>query len=191
MATFFHGTTVENAIDMVKYDFLSSTIKDCTWTCSDDTGVYLWSLDKFIEIGEMEDDESTDRIICQAFESAQVTAATSGTLKTGLVVFEFEIDSHLVEDDWSCENMADQASVIDNDDLSIDNIKTIHYNGEAYAPSLRLIHLLYVAQHDYINLDSLSTVEQTALEALQGSDLYLEPEHKWESISTEEFLQKA
>jgi len=126
MARYFHGTTIDNALTMMIGDFSPQTKPSGTWNCSDDgCCLYLYSLDKYNDnCCDEGEDCNAHHIIEQAFDSAQITAALNNILRSELVVFEFEFE--LLEDDFSCPNMADVASVAFLNNITVKDVINIH-----------------------------------------------------------------
>lgn len=129
MKRLFHGTTFDNYQNILKNGFGGRTV----WHCSDSEATYGYDASKF------EDDEY--ECISNAFSNAQVAAATHNYAGTKLVVLELHVDDKLVYDDESCPGMADIASVVDNQNLTLDNIKAVYISEDGYNPALKLFYI--------------------------------------------------
>lgn len=174
---YFHGTTIENFHLMILNNFCSSTKTSATWSVSDDNNLYLYPLDKVASAHCMEDElveYITERAISEAFDSAEITALTCGTLDSELIVIEFEIDDGITEHDFSCDNMDSIADCIHLDDVDKSMIVSIHTSND-YNPSLRMIKLAPLMTKELIGDVELTEHEQDAIDQLQGAEIYLEP----------------
>lgn len=169
MATYFHGTTKENYENMLKGNCKDNP----TWNCSDDNEIYLWDAEKNLE----NSDDVKEYCINQAFESAQLTAAIKGK-DTDLIVIELEIPSNLIEDDYSCDNMSDVASLISFDDFSTDFIKsTFKCSYSAYLSPFVLSGVIGREQFNDCNIEyDLITLAKD----LHGKDIFLETMYEFD-----------
>jgi hypothetical protein len=100
---YVHGTTLENAQKMLRGEEKSSY----TWTCSDDNYVYLWDVDSIGKEYDHDPEQAKNEAIQRAYEAAKITACISKNYVHKLIVFIFDLDSALVEDDTSCPNMTE------------------------------------------------------------------------------------
>lgn len=127
----FHGTTKKGLKSILN----NSGIKpNSPWTCSDQDGLmYVYPLNKIVDAHCLEEEEKEDQInegIRNAFESANIQAAIEAKANT-LYVLVMEVDENLLEDDYSCDNMADIAScmnMIDFNSTSIVSVYECQYN---------------------------------------------------------------
>lgn len=102
----FHGTTKKGLNAILNADGYKP---NSPWTVSDNDGaMYLWPADK---LESQYDFEDLNQMIIHAFESAEIQAVIEDT--TEIFVLELEIPDELLQDDFSCDNMADVASFIE------------------------------------------------------------------------------
>jgi len=163
MKTLFHGTTLENWLNIKKEEGFASN--QTNWNCSGYHETYFYDMDK-----ECNDEE---QCIQAALESANLAASIQNYNGNTLVVLELEVPENLVEDDYSCENMDTIASVVNNDDLDLTMIKKIHICKTGYLPSLRLYYVSELLKNNqYIETSTfneleLSIVHQTEFPFIQ------------------------
>lgn len=172
--TLFHGTTFENYLLIMKNGF---SPEDMVWSCSDDSEMYFYDDTKdgnyILDWGNIED--LHNELIRNAFESAQITASVQGFTGNKLIVFELSVDEELIEDDYSCDNMSDVASVVSVDDLSLDMITNIYVSDTAYNPHLRFFYISGIYNRNkYLNKDNFDSIEVQALEVLSQSEFYID-----------------
>ena len=117
----FHGTTKKGLNSILN----NAGIKpNAPWVCSESDGsMYVWPQDK---LESSYDFEEKDQFICHAFESAEIQAVVAD--ETEVFVIELNIPDDLLEDDYSCDNMSDVASVIDMSDFTTDMIVKVYSN---------------------------------------------------------------
>lgn len=116
---YMHGTTQRGLDAILNQSGKFSSV----WTCSDqDRMTYLWDVDAVME-GEGFDGE--DGVIRQAFESAQCQAAVLGE-DTTLYVLVMEFDEDEVDEDYSCENMADYARTVSESMVTRESIVRVY-----------------------------------------------------------------
>ena len=111
MNTYYHGTTLENALAIINSNFKS--FKEDNWNCSQDW-FYFWSEDKLDEF-----DECARR---QAWDNGSIAAARNNS--NNVVIFELKIDKD-VEPDYSCQNM-EGAYCLPMDDMDISMIQKVY-----------------------------------------------------------------
>lgn len=115
----FHGTTRKGLNSILNNSGVKPT---SPWTVSDNDGaMYVWPSDK---LENQYDFEEKETMVCHAFESAEIQAVFSQ--ETEVFVLELEIDNDLLEDDYSCDNMSDVASLIDMNDFDKSMIKNVY-----------------------------------------------------------------
>ena len=168
----FHGTTSKGLQAILSGDNFKP---NSPWTVSDNDGsMYLWPAEKiaasFDQCTVEEMEIIQDNGITQAFESAQVQAITSEDFD--LYVLELVIDTDLLQDDFSCENMSDAASFIDCDQFNKDMIKKVYHfkMNKWYAPILAASFL----GNQYFNKWGLAPELLEIAEALEGGDTWHE-----------------
>lgn len=112
---FYHGTTIENAINILNGGEKNNPV----WNCSYDDYLYVWSAQAIKESDGLEDDEVNYFCLNRAFESAQITAASNPTPQKELVVLVFDFPEADVYEDFSCDNMdcARRVTGLDGTDL--------------------------------------------------------------------------
>lgn len=162
-----HGTTKEG-LDAIK----NKTGKiSGLWECSTtDSYTYVWPFDKVAKEYDCDNENETrERAIQLAFESAQVQAVNSDFDK--IYVLELEIPDELLENDESCENMQ-MASCFDSvcwDDVTIINIYENDFN-MFYKPFI-VCNLL---NNDYFTWYDLDEKLVILAKALQGKDIFID-----------------
>jgi len=183
MKTLYHGTTLENW-ESIKANGWGGEVP--VWTCSNLSEIYFYDLDKGFDcIDDLEEREQGH--IRRAFESGQIAAALYGCKSEKLVVIRVEIEEHLVEDDLSCENMADTASTVEIEDLDQYGKITAIYQSDDYSEALRFFYISGLYGRDYFDVSHLSEKEIRALEIIQKSGVFIDEllEIEWETV--EEF----
>lgn len=173
MTRHYHGTTIENAINMVEVGFNEKP--PGTWICSDDHYLYMWSSDKVED--EFEPEECKLQLINSAFNSAQITAALNNVLRKELVVlcFEFPDDvKELIEHDYSCENMADVADAISLSRVKASHIVEMYVSKEGYEPMLRAFVLGGLINGHLLNKGILTDTEEKLIKAVSKSDIMVD-----------------
>ena len=162
MATLYHGTTLKNW-ERIQAEGFNGNSRDVVWTCSL-FEVYFYDLDKH---------DCEHECIHDAFANAQLTAAAQNYMGETLVVIKVEVSDEHVEDDFSCENMSGIASVVDADNLSMDNVVEV-YECHGYKPSLRLLVAAAAWGGEYFNNENFSDTEETVIEALVMGGIWSE-----------------
>lgn len=162
----FHGTTKKGLNAILNSDGYKP---NSPWTVSDNDGaMYVWPENKLIDQYEFEE---IDQMICHAFESAEIQAVVEDS--TEVFVVELEIPDEMLEDDFSCENMADVASFIDMDSFSKEMIINV------YKATLNKWNAPFVVanllSNPNFNQWSLDEDLLSLAESLQNTDFYREP----------------
>lgn len=153
--TLFHGTTLDNYNKIIASNFGNK--ETYSWNVSDDNCMYFYDLDK---TDQDEKEYKKDECINKAFESAQLTASIENVICSALVVLELKIPVNLCDDDYSCENMANEATCVDLENIDLHMIKKIHVCENGYIPSLRLLYCAgLLKQNNYIKKDNFSHIE--------------------------------
>lgn len=165
MATLFHSTTRENFESILREGYRP---KQTVWNCSDECHMYGYDLSKFIEHHE---DEPTARVeaIWSSIGNGFCAAISQNYQGNEIITMEIEIDNSLIEDDCSCPNVSDIASIIHADDFSIDKIKKV-YSCKNYKPSLRIFHMHFFQYKELFEFN-LTEDEADALKAIKDVDL--------------------
>ena len=182
--TLFHGTTYENYLSIIKEGF---NPKDKTWHCSDESEIYFFDDTKdsncILDYGTIKDLHTS--LVASAFESAQITAGIQGVLDAKLVVIEIEIDANLTEDDYSCDNMMDIATVVNIDNLEIGMIKNVHIAKNGYNPHLRFFYIGSLINNKHLNTWNFSDMEEQAMNIIAEKEVYIDDltlVEEWETI---------
>lgn len=117
----YHGTT-KTGLNAILNG--ASSKPNTPWVVSDNDGaMYMWPSDK---INESNDHDNVDlEGINSGFESAQVQCLVSG--EVDLFVLKMTIPDPLLEDDYSCKNMATSASFIDMDKFHKQMIVSVYH----------------------------------------------------------------
>lgn len=172
----YHGTTVENARKINENGWLrkenDSSIP--TWNCSDPLSIYF--------AYSNEDEREAARL---ALECGQIAAAIQRSNESSIILFRMEVPEEMLESfddylDFSCENMSSCAleipeEIVERYKKNIEMIEIDH----AFVPSLSLAYLSNLTKNEYLNLDSLTSVEMDCFEdtyfsaACQDLDMYL------------------
>ncbi len=173
MKTLFHGTTYDNYLSILENGFDSSLTGVMTWNCSDDSAMYFYDLDKDVDCCE-EEDEIKESCIRRAFENAQITAGIQGFNGNKLVVMELHVDDDLCEDDHSCDNMAESATVVESSDISIEDIKNVYISDDAYNPHLRFFYIASLGGNNQLNTGDFDDVELQAFNIIASQEMYIE-----------------
>jgi hypothetical protein len=137
--------------------------------CSENDGeMYVWPQNKLEDSCDLEEHE---QFVCHAFESAEIQAVVSD--EVGVFVIEMEIPDNLLEDDYSCENMADVASYVTMDDFETGMIVHIYRKtlNKWNAPFV-ISNLLGNGQFNKYCIDE-NLLE--AAEAIQQAEIYKDP----------------
>lgn len=162
MKTLFHGTTLENWLKIKEEGFAP---EQQTWNVPCFNETYFYDMDKTSY--PEDEDYSKEECIRQAFDNAQISASVQNFMGNTLVVLELEVDEELVEDDQSCENMDNVASVVNNDDLDLSMIKKVHTCENGYLPSFRLLYVVHLIQNnDYFVTNTFNNIEIEMAEQL-------------------------
>lgn len=169
----YHGTTKEAYESILKEGFGEGKT---VWNCSDNDVTYFFTEEKVKKSERLDDEDEEEiqnRCIERALESAQLTAAFSGSQFQELYVLKIEIDDEEIEiyDDESCPNMKDIASYVENENLKNITFET-YVCKTGYNPCMRVFYLQNWYNHDYADLSCLSDMEEEALEAIQGIEMY-------------------
>ncbi|WJN64766.1 hypothetical protein Erwinia_phage_Pistou_00129 [Erwinia phage Pistou] len=168
-----HGTTLENFKMMLANEGKPSG----AWNVSEcDAATYFYPLDKIAKAECLEADdfdsesEYQDAVLEAAKRHARGNAMTTAAIAerdTKLIVFLADVPKHLLEDDYSCDNMADIASFIHEDDFKVEMIQKI------WQYSFFGIFSPYCVQPDNPYMMSMSYHLEQMARAIQNSNAYL------------------
>jgi len=184
MKTLFHGTTIE-AYNKIKVEGFNPS--KTNWNCSYNSELYFYDLDKTDEDSD-EIEWCRNECIQRAFESAQLAAAIQGVSASELIVIEIKIEEKYTEDDESCENMADIATVVNIQDLNEFGIVANIFLSKDYVPSLRLFYCAsLIVNNQYIETNNFSSQEIKACTKMVENGIYLEDIYPqdWENLNIE------
>jgi len=134
------------------------------WMVSDsDNQSYLYSVEKHVEDYHDEWQETIDGLQQDAISSAVLQCALKG--EDELYVLFCNLDSSIVTDDCSCENMQDIADSIPESDLkdSVLYVRKFSWN-KWYSPFV--IASMY--HRDYFNMDAVDLVILKTAEAIKS-----------------------
>ncbi len=172
----YHGTT-KNGLRAILANYNHKPTNP--WSVSDQDGaMYVWPLNKIDGYNGDEIDTTEDRGLSQAFESSQIQAVHSEDYN--LYVLELEIDDESLEDDYSCENMADLASFIPISEFNKDMIKKVyHYKMNKWHAPFVISGLLDNSNFNTYSIDeSLLEVSQTLRDqSIYNEDIYIFEEY--------------
>lgn len=140
MNKFYHGTSIENALQILSHGF--SDEKETIWTCSDTNLVYMAS--------GYNSEADNEEAMYTSFEASLIAASKFDSKYKDTVVFEFNIKNKdietYIEDDDSCENPMYGCYQIAARDLNalIANRKItfkLYLYENSYNPYLRIFYL--------------------------------------------------
>lgn len=165
MAIFLHGTSDENAHNMIKSNKLGKNHKTI-WTCSNPNLLYMYNAD----------DEDAIQL---SVESGQIAAAYMNSKSTRIAVISLDIPDNIVNElvnpDCSCENTNGCFQINYNDlnnYIKSNIIKAqINYYDNAYIPYLRPFYLSYLNSRYMTISDPLLKI---AIKMLKDNDIFIE-----------------
>jgi hypothetical protein len=180
MATLFHGTTLENW-ERIQAEGWNGPSRETVWECSLNEVYFHDAAKTDIYSDDDNDEEAFNRCISAAFSSAQCAAAGLNYLGSSLVVIKIEIDDELTDDDWSCENMSDIATVVRPEDIKPEHVKAV-YRCDNYCPSLRLVYVCGLIDN-YQFKQNFSDIEVKVMEHMR--DMYIDEllEFDWYDVT--------
>lgn len=174
----YHGTTLENAklILQGNTDYKPSG----AWIVSDnDNAFYVYPVNKLVNEFSIEEDEDIedykDQFIGQALDNAVITAGLKGR-DTEIIIIEIDIPDHLLQDDFSCNNMNHIASFINLDELEeckIINVYKTNFSGY-YSP-----YVFPTLENDAFNTAYMDYDLLKIVELIQKTNYY----DVWERIN--------
>jgi hypothetical protein len=174
--TYFHGTSADNLESILKNGLVCDSEK--IWSPSEE-GVYFWSPDKLVEMGETEEDYKENYAFERAKESAQCALAKAKDCRA--VVFEVELDDSEIENDTSCPNM--EGAVVIYSNIPLNKIKSIKITNDL---SLFKGYFIGLMLNNYLSSIDFNEIETKIGEFFYKSviDLDIIDEIiKWEEIS--------
>lgn len=168
-----HGTTLENFKLMITRKGKPSG----AWNVSEcDAATYFYPLDKIakaecLELSDFDDEADYQAAILEAAKryARGNATATAALLERDakLIVFLADVPDYLLEDDYSCNNMADIASFIHEDDFKVDMLRKI-WQYDFFG-----IFSPYCVQPDNPYMASMSYHLEQMARAIQNSNVYL------------------
>lgn len=164
----FHGTTIENAKQILKNGF---NYNNSIWSCSQNE-TYFFSGDYFKKEYDLNNDEEVLQYgIQEALQQSMITLAVQNPAdyRGAVLVFDSDLMNNKdeIEPDYSCENMQDMAVCLSNPDM-----KGLigFYVMEEDCRVVRLVTLASMASNQHLNEVNLSSIEKKMMEALVNSD---------------------
>lgn len=141
--SFYHGTTLDNAINIIDKGFLQE--KNRVWSLSEFNSVYAWTQAPGLpELkGADYDLENWINPFQLAIESASACAAIHNYLGKDLAVIEIEIDESEIDEimeDESNPSKLEQAFVF-SQQHAFNSIVKVHKVKNAYRPDLRFFYM--------------------------------------------------
>ncbi len=173
MRTFYHGTTVESAMQILKNGF-AGVIDSTIWNVSDADKLYMRELNC--------DEDGYDESLRYCIENAQIAAAIRNSMDSRIAVIKFIVDDKAIiqfdemfESDDSCDNMEDCFQVdkvllqecIDNGTIKA----SIDVYDDAYVPYLRVFYLAGL-EMSYLDIEDNLLIK--AIEIAKNSNVWLE-----------------
>ncbi|UNA00970.1 hypothetical protein Erwinia_phage_Rouille_00120 [Erwinia phage Rouille] len=168
-----HGTTLENFKMMIAGEGKPSG----AWNVSEcDAATYFYPLDKIakaecLELSDFDDEADYQAAILEAAKRhARGNATTTAAIlerDAKLIIFLADVPDCLLEDDYSCDNMADIASFIHEDDFKVEMILKI-WQYEFFG-----IFSPYCVQPDNPYTATMSYHLEQMARAIQNSNAYL------------------
>ena len=179
MRIFYHGTSMENTESILKNGF-DSTMTEMTWTCSDESSIYVVSDDM--------EEECEGETIRRAIEAATITAAKLFSKSRNIGVFEFRISDKIVkkledccyiQEDFSTGDREPYCYEIDAKELNkmilSGEIKCILHIYKGYMYYMSLVYLFGIKDSQFMDMPEEL---ETALNDLSDSSPLFE---LWES----------
>ena len=168
----YHGTTAQGLQNIIN----GSEEKHVSpWTVCDNDGImYVYPSDKVARehgLDLEEDFEEVQQCARQTcFEQAQLQVLCND--ETEIFVIEFDIDESLLEDDYSCDNMADSASCFDMKEFDASRIQSIvKHTVNVYHKPFIAVNVIH--NHNF-NVDALDPELLAAAETISEAGVYLE-----------------
>lgn len=163
--TYYHGTSYENAIDIIKKGFGNHN-KDTVWNCSNPNCLYVHACD---------DDTENEQL---AIESGQIAAAYYNSQSDKIAVIKLIIPDELeiVMPDYTTGYMQRDSYEIDYDELNKyinkNSIKaTIKFYENAYTPYLRPFYLSNLTS-EYMSIKDYKLKQAT--EILKRNSIFID-----------------
>lgn len=162
-ASYYHGTSYENAMKIIKEGFTSP---QTNWNCCNGEETYFYKEDRF----------NMEEVLHSAVGSAQITSALQNSQSDKICILRVEIpeDSNIyISPDYSVDDAItnETAVVIKNDELNAaistsEAILSYAVIEHTYNPYLRFVYLSNI-NDEFINIDNLSKAEVEAFNIFQ------------------------
>lgn len=173
--TYFHGTSADNLDSILENGLIIDSEK--LWEPSEE-GIYFWSPDLFVEMGETEEEYKNDYVFERVNDSAQCALALAKDCRA--VIIEAELDDSEVFADKSCPNM--EGAVVCYRNIKKEEIKSIKITNDlsllkGYFISLMAGHNLFI--------QNFSVLEKKIGKVFKDSTIYLEDINSlmdWENV---------
>lgn len=142
--SFYHGTTLDNALNILKNGFDQESNR--VWTVSEHNSVYAYGISECLEelkTQEFDPDDYTNPLEL-ALESATASACVHNYLGTDLAVIEFEIDQNDLDElseDYSNHGARLEQAFEIYPEMAYDSIVKIHVFKNIYRPDLRFFYM--------------------------------------------------
>lgn len=162
---YFHGTSADNLESILLHGISCNETK--LWNCSNDE-IYLWSPDKLLNIGEVDDYESgLEMAFRMANASPQIACIASKDCR--MVVLKIELNPAEVYPDESCENMKGRGAVCIERTITIDEIVEIKVSNDF--TMLKGYFIATMLENEYFSVE-LSRLEMKIAEAFKKAEIY-------------------
>lgn len=190
----FHGTTFNDAINILKHGFKKT---NKIWEASRENKIYFFEPTKMQEIEHENVEGGIEYCLRKGFEAAQIASAIKKESKTCICVLEVEIDEEYVENDSSCDDYGydmyelSAAVQIDIDNIKFGRIKKVYVSNNFY-PSIGGLYIKDLYKRDGVK-PIFKDWEEHELEWVY--DLNIDClssllEFEWKVFKVEDFLQK-
>ena len=162
MKKFYHGTSADNLKSILRHGLLINSQK--LWSPSEN-GIYFYSGDEFVKIGETEEEDKDSFAKQRAYENAQIALSVAKDCRC--VVFEVELDEKEVEPDQSYLNM--EGAVI-----IFRNVKPKEIKKVFISPDLSLLkgYFIAIAKQNKLFSHDFSEVELLIADIFSKAEIY-------------------
>lgn len=163
----FHGTTMENALDIIKNGFNTDS---SIWTCSGDK-TYFYT-DKFIkeEYDTTSEEEIINHGVHEAMQQSLITLAVQNPddYRGAVLVFDSSLmkNQNEIEPDTSCPNMSGRAVALENPDMK--GLIGFYVMNDSYK-ELRYYTLSSLEENTYLQDLELNTIDKLMIQAILES----------------------
>lgn len=160
----FHGTTIENALDIIKNGFNTDS---SIWTCSGDK-TYFYT-DKFIkeEYDTTSEEEIIQRGVHEAMQQSLITLAVQNPddYRGAVLVFDSSLmkNQDEIEPDTSCPNMSKSAVALANPDMK--GLIGFYIMNDSYK-ELRYYTLSSLEENTYLQDVELNAIDKLMIQAV-------------------------